>query len=73
MNVRRVRKVFLHLAFLPLVACGCDCVHRRQSMYPGGLGSGVDVQTGRGVRVRAPFVDVQVPEKTVEPPVMLGD
>jgi hypothetical protein len=72
MFARRPR-LFLHLALLPLIVSGCDCVHRRQAMYPGGLGRPVDVQAGRGVRVRAPFVDVQVPEKDPEPPVMLGE
>ena len=73
MKPPRSRRVSLHLAFLPLIVSGCDCVHRRQSVYPGGLGRPVEVETGRGVRVRAPFVDVQVPENPPEPPVMLGD
>jgi hypothetical protein len=42
-------------------------------MYPGGLGRPVEVETGRGVRVRAPFVDVHVPEDPEDPPAMLGD
>ncbi len=73
MVVGRARKAALYLVFLPFIVGGCDCVHRRQSVYPGGLGRGVGVRTSRGVRVRAPFVDVQVPEKPQDAPVMLGE
>ncbi len=73
MDARRRCKLYLHLAFLPMAVCGCECVHRRQSVYPGGSDRAVQVQTGKGVRVRAPFVDVQVPESSEEAPAMLGE
>ncbi len=73
MVVQRARQVFLHFALFILIVGGCDCVHRRQSLSPGFLGRRVDVQSGRQDRVRAPLVDLQVPEVSLEPPAMRGE
>ena len=45
---------------LGLVLLESGCAHRREVVYPSG--SPVRVRTGRGVQVRAPFVNIQVPE-----------
>lgn len=73
MDVHRVCRGLVYLTLLPLIVCGCDCVHRRQSVYPKGLGRRVQIQAGRGDRALPPFVDIPVPEKPLESPVMLGD
>jgi hypothetical protein len=61
MDRPRTRPALRALALgLGLGVFGSGCAHRREVIYPSG--PPVQVQTGRGVHVRAPFVDVQVPE-----------
>ena len=57
------RRMFLMLTFLALALHGCSCGHNRQIVYPRRPGGPVRVDTNRGVHVRAPFVDVHVPER----------
>ncbi|WP_435016639.1 hypothetical protein TA3x_004212 [Tundrisphaera sp. TA3] len=51
------------LTFLAIPISVYGCAHRRQIHYPGRPGAPVRVDTTKGVRVRAPFVDVQVPAR----------
>ena len=49
----RSTRIFLNLGIILLIAAQ-GCAHHRDSYYPG------DLAASRGVRVRAPYVDIQV-------------
>ncbi|HMB07668.1 MAG TPA: hypothetical protein VKP69_28540 [Isosphaeraceae bacterium] len=70
------RRRRLGLGLVALAASGCRQMHQRHVFYPNGDGRRlVDVRTDGGVRVPAPFVDVQVKDKDGGkdvPPMLLG-
>jgi hypothetical protein len=73
---RRQRLGLGLVALAALGASGCRQMHQRHVFYPNGDGRRlVDVRTSRGVRVRAPVVEVPVKDKgggKDVPPMLLG-
>lgn len=61
MRRRGTRLVSYGLWALGMFLPGCACGHNRQALYPNGPSPAVN---SGGVRVRAPFVDVDVPTGT---------
>jgi hypothetical protein len=59
----RIRK-YLPCLLLATAFQGCNCAHNRQTVYPNSSGGPVRVETFDGVTVKAPFVDVRVPNKS---------
>ncbi len=60
------RLAFLGLPLLASIFQGCGCAHHRQIVYPGRRKAPVQVNPRDGVRVKAPFVDVDVPPSKVD-------
>ncbi|WP_435010620.1 hypothetical protein P12x_001899 [Tundrisphaera lichenicola] len=56
-------RVVLGLSLIGSSFQGCGCVHHRQVFIKERRGTPVQVDTREGVRVRAPFVDIQVPAR----------